>query len=274
MAPLPIPSLWHEEREFEEALEQAIDRFEIINRLDELIAYPQFVLDRYTHQLPALHELDRYLSVRPWTNVPRAITIPPTITNVPWAILSYFDQDEELRELLDEMHKLDPACWVRPDVLPEHHEQVKRHLAQRITLLDFAAVINFNQMLINIQWAAERRRDETALLQLIQLDKTALYSSYIKFWMIEKQYAGDWAFFERVGKALGKPILNGAPRWHKAVLIVAYFWEGFFSKSEWPMDRIFRLLKDKKVLARQDTLRAFKTRLNRAGLKKPRYNQK
>lgn len=267
-----IPRLSHGE-EFAVALDIAIARFEILDQFDEMLPYPQCVLDYYGDQVPPLFELKRY-AWDPWKNVPEVVTNPPSMRAVAWALLDYQDVDDEIRELLEAIDQEYPGVFVRSDEHPAVHEEVRRLLGQRIKLLHYAAVLNFQTSLTEIEMKAEHRGDETAMLQLAQLDKSAIYAPWFKRRIIQRQYAGDWEFFDKLGKALAKPVLGGSGHWHKAVVIAGYFWREYFSQPEWPINRIFRLFKDKGILARQDTLHAFRFRLNRAGLKKPLHNRK
>jgi len=152
-----------------------------------------------------------------------------------------------------------------PDVAPE--------VVERVRMLHYLAPLNFGRSFNDI-WISARDGDEESLFALVQMDKSALYADEIRDIVVRKQYEGDWRFFEKLGKAIARPPLTGAARWHKAVLVVAYFWDDHFSRPEWPVPKIFRLLKDEGVLARQDKLTAFRFRLNRAGLKKPLHNRK
>lgn len=267
-----IPSLRHGQ-DFEEALAACIERFEIIETLETQLAYPACVVDFYGDQLPAMHELERYVR-SPWHNVPLPVQTPPPMANVAWALLDYQDRDAEIQDFLAGVAASCPGVLVRPDEAPEVGEAIKELLAERYKLLEFASVINFQKRLPVLEMEARCDRDQGAMIRLAQVDKTAIYAGWFRQVVIQRQYAGDWAFFASLGKALAKPVVNGTARWHKAVIIAGYFWDEYFALDEWPVNRIFNLFKTKGILARQDKLAAFRFRLNRAGLKKPLHNRK
>jgi len=267
-----LPSLIHAD-EFDAALDEAIERFKIIDELEDCLAYSPCVTEWYGEQLPPLFELGPYMR-SPWRNVPNTQRMPPSMGNVAWALLDYEKNDDQLLALFQDTLEKTPGAFVRYEDAPKAHEEIRTLLAERRKLLDYAAALNFQTTLGRLELDLRTDNDEQTVLRLVQLDKTALYSARIRSRIIQKQYEGDAEFFNRLGKAIAKPVLNGSAHWHKAVVIAGYFWNEFFSKEEWPVNRVFDLFKAKGILARQDKLAAFRFRLNRAGLKKPRYNRK
>jgi hypothetical protein len=182
---------------------------------------------------------------------------------------------------MDEFEYLDRIYWyyTEDEKKPEFETEIeevewehrKRGILYRFLMYDYLCVINFGRP-YKILMAKAVNGSEEALCQLLQVDKTFVNTPWCSERIRERQYRGDWKYFKRIGKAIGtEPVLKERYMF-KAVLLVARFWEEQFKSMSY--GEIVDFLEKREVLATGTDVEAFRKVLNRAGLKRERYNRK
>jgi len=233
------------------------DRTAFIDDIENLLAFPNDCLGCSGN--PCLPLWNHYSSrvLKTWHNGPYLITSPPHPVNLAWAVLQYEDCDERIRELAQDENR--------------DEDELSSLIFNRCKLLDFALMFNEAESL-NSLCIGMRNGEEESILKVARVDKSLIATDWLRQYIIEKQYRGDWDFFERLGKALAKRPLKDQPYMLRAFVVVAYLWDEHFSKMPYP--DMLSVLKENKVLPKNTPLDTFRRMLNRRGLKKSRYNRK
>jgi hypothetical protein len=176
--------------------------------------------------------------------------------------------DESAARLVRRIHgtRFPPALGNLGDII------WRRAVQERALIYDLAFVLNEGvgaRALIE----SARNGNEDALLKLVKVDKSILGAPWAAAYLEQRQYAGDWAFFKRLGDRVRRCPINKGSGYAREVLIVALFWEEHFRHCT--LEEIVALLKPYfPALDGAVDYGPFRKQLNRAGLKKPRHNRK
>jgi hypothetical protein len=138
-------------------------------------------------------------------------------------------------------------------------------------LYDFLCVYRFKRTSAAL-FEAAANGDEEAFFALAQIDKSIVTTPLGVDWIREKQYRCDWARLAKLGRKLGMSPFPREPILFKAIMLVAYFWDDRFSGIPNPAIREFLVRRD--AISRRVGTERLRKSLNRAGLKKPRYNRR
>ena len=98
------------------------------------------------------------------------------------------------------------AVATASDVPPGDVAVIKR----QIMLYEAAAAVNFGCSMRRL-WMEAGAGNEGALFRLVQLDKSFLTMPWCQGLIKRQVHLGDWAFFERLGKAVAAPPLLHPP---------------------------------------------------------------
>ncbi len=114
--------------------------------------------------------------------------------------------------------------------------------------------------------------DEESLLRLLRIDKSAVSIPWINAEIRTRQLKADWAFLERLGRAIATEPRPQIGYLAPELCMVAMFWNEGLSDLTWP--RIHEIFQELELSPKRENFKAFHERMIRAGFKKARYNRK
>ena len=146
--------------------------------------------------------------------------------------------------------------------------KIKFILLYRASLIDLTCLLTFGESMRDLILKA-RKKDETALFKVIQIDKGLLGAEWISKQIREASLQGNQSFFKKLGRALVKPSVIFLKHRVKLWLFLYLFW--FLGLSKLTTSEIFDLIEKYGIYGTKDeesdveTLRKY---LNKLGLKK------
>jgi hypothetical protein len=248
-----------------DAISQASKSLAFLDDLNSYLAFPPIVACGSTPDLPALYEL--YATAPIIEDVPgRAL-----IVSLARRLNAFEDPSESLEDraygkLARMIYRRKPQWW---DSIAD--EAWKMDLQKRAMLYDYACLLNYG---VSITTMLEKAQggDEDALLRLVKIDKSILGSPWAAAYLEQRQYAADWAFFKRLSYWVAREPVDKGAVFAKELLIVALFWEEHFSRCT--LEETVETLKPHcATLQNEMDYDNFRRKMNRAGLKKRRYNR-
>lgn len=246
-------------------LARTVERFSFLDDMASYLAMPGAEPD-WPYRCP-LHELyGGWQDGQENGGVPHVVTLARRINAFVDADKDYWD--ESLARCIRKMHRIKPLAALGN--IPELIWQDA--VRARAMIYDLAFVLNEGvgaRILID----AVIDGDVEALLKLVKVDKSVLAAPWAAALIEERQYAGDWAFFKRLGHRVRQEPIDKRAGYAKEVLVVALYWEEHFRGCT--LEQIVAELAPyvPKLDGAVD-YDAFRKSLNRAGLKKNRYNRK
>ena len=142
---------------------------------------------------------------------------------------------------------------------------IEAAMAMKCRLYNYVAVFNYN-VPIHKLYKKAKSGDLEAFYKLIRIDKTAMLDEWAQRLIREKQYRGDWEFFEEMAREIGKKPLREPSTFLKPLILANYFWEEYF--EQWSYKEVLEFFKDQELIRKDMDEFTFQKLLNRFGIKK------
>jgi len=248
-------------------------KFGFLNDLLTSLAFPPSYTEIKLEELEPL--ANHYIGINPDKSIPIEpdSDTKPDIRDIAKGLYNYLDVDKEVEEHLKLQENTNPEDSEYESMAYKAREAaiIRPGSVMKSLLYEFVSILMFNTP-IKTLYVDAMMGDEESLFKLLQIDKTALTTRWGNLWIREKQYDGDWDWFQKVGEAIAKLPMTNEPYLFQAVIVTAYLWDDYFSNMPWP--EIVKSLKKEKILPRSMPPENFRKIVNRVGLQKPRYNEK
>jgi len=253
------------QEKFIELFEYTKQKLEFLDDLEGVLAYPEYFNNAPVDKMPSLASgytgngwgiLNEMLEVAGVEDV----GVPKKMEDI---------DEADLQEFIYSLAQLKITDEIKVD-----EEKVDEFLAEKIWDVAIAmkapnyeivSILNFEMTLKELYDEAKDGNQE-ALLNLLRIDKTILYEDWVKELVVRKQLVGDWAFFEKLGKAVAKAPIKAEPSYLRVVILVGMFWETEF--KNWTIEDLNEFLVDQELLAKNSQPENLQRVLHRANIKK------
>lgn len=227
-------------------IEQAAAALRALTSMDELLRFPAEYVSAHER---GLRSLARYTNgaLAPWESAWGQDLRKSGIREVAWVVIKALTGGE--------------AYAIAPDIDEADREVIQRQLL----IYEAVSAVNYGCSM-RLLWCEAGAGDEEALVKLVRLDKSFLTMPFCRGIVKRRMHAGDWEFFERLGKAIAAHPLKEPPQLYGAVLLTAGFWDDRYRALPYPV--IVAELEGYGLWSKGINPRTFAQRLRRAGLVK------
>ena len=237
-----------------------------LNDLDSILRFPEVFLDENQGMLPPASEYYRKQSRRTAESHPES-NLP--IVRIAALACDAYDNTEsiEVKYIAQTIRMVNGLKNSPPSPLGGLDPIASDVLLRvRAVIYDLVSMLSFGVPIAEL-WDRAEAGHIDALVNLVRIDKTAITTSMGSQIVRDRHFAGDWAFFKKLGASLAKPPMSERAYRPLPVLLTARFWDEEF--CHWSRAKLVKFLVDQDVLPRgQSTYDSFRKTLNKVGLKK------
>lgn len=244
-------------------------KLEMIERLKEVMGAPKFVEDFPIDRFPVLSEIYRGDLGEGWEGMGEIIGVDMVgMIEKGRQVTEPSDElRKEVREMIDAIRSLDKSEVKAGKKLLEGlsgEELIKMGISEKCMHYRTVAMINTG-VAIDELYDKARSGDDNALLELVRIDKSLVTEDWLSERIRRKQVVGDWEFFKRLGRAMGKEPTKCEPSYFRVVMLTHMFWDEF---QKFTIEELNEFYVEKGLLPKASDPSNLHKALYRAGLKK------